>query len=273
MLPSPSSHLDGAIEALWHNLSLGPGICLCLFICAYSPHTSATEPTAGTVQGLVQYEGRIPLSSDTTNEGIHPPLFRVNPDNHGLPLAAVYLVPLHATAAFNAPEPTSEEFVEIDQDDLTFVPHVTAIQSGASILFTNSDIENHNVRALAEDPRNSMNIATSPSTDYDKRFRTEPQHTPIRLTCDIHPWMNAWIFVFEHSFFTLSDAEGNFSIEDVPPGNYQLNVRQPDGRLKAMTEIQVQPNETTSLTISFSKEHIGGKNICTPNPSQLSSTP
>src|SRR5690606_2719208 len=46
---------------------------------------------------------------------------------------------------------------------------------------------------------------------------------PVRLVCDVgHTWEHAWVHVFEHPYFAVSDAEGRFRISDVPPGRYQL---------------------------------------------------
>lgn len=247
---------------------IGLAISLPFCICACATHINAVELGNGRVQGLIQYEGRVPISSNANNEGVHPPLFQLNPDNNGLPHAAVYLLPLDTTRAFpldSTTEQSPEEFVEINQNDLTFIPHVTTIQAGTFILFTNSDPENHNVRALAENKNNKMNIVTTSSSDYDKRFHTEPGLKPIRLACDIHPWMRGWIFVFDYPFFAVTDANGKFSVKNVPPGNYRINAYQPDGQLKATSEIRIQPREETSLTIRFSSQHIGGKNIPTFN--------
>ena len=49
---------------------------------------------------------------------------------------------------------------------------------------------------------------------------------PIKVTCNIHPWMNAWVGVFDHPYFAVTDADGKFQIPLAPAGNYRLVVWQ-----------------------------------------------
>ena len=46
----------------------------------------------------------------------------------------------------------------------------------------------------------------------------------VRLRCDVHPWMAGWLVVVEHPYAAVTDAEGRFTIADVPPGAYTLAV-------------------------------------------------
>ncbi|MBI4657782.1 MAG: hypothetical protein HY735_02840, partial [Verrucomicrobia bacterium] len=77
---------------------------------------------------------------------------------------------------------------------------------------------------------------------------------PVRLGCDIHPWMRGWIYVFDHACFALTDEGGRFRIDSVPPGSYKLILRQPDigytserdvavsvGRI-ARIEVEIRPS-------------------------------
>jgi hypothetical protein len=46
----------------------------------------------------------------------------------------------------------------------------------------------------------------------------------VRLGCDVHPWMTAWVGVVEHPFFAVTDAEGRFEIAGVPAGSYTISA-------------------------------------------------
>jgi len=46
----------------------------------------------------------------------------------------------------------------------------------------------------------------------------------IELKCDIHPWMHAYVGVFDHPYFALSGAEGQFTLKDLPPGEYTIEA-------------------------------------------------
>ena len=46
----------------------------------------------------------------------------------------------------------------------------------------------------------------------------------VRVKCDVHPWMAAWVGVLDHPFFTVSAADGSFTIENVPAGTYTVEA-------------------------------------------------
>jgi hypothetical protein len=46
----------------------------------------------------------------------------------------------------------------------------------------------------------------------------------VSVRCDLHPWMQGWLGVLDHPYFAVTDAEGRFTLRDVPPGDYTLAV-------------------------------------------------
>jgi hypothetical protein len=60
-----------------------------------------------------------------------------------------------------------------------------------------------------------------------EKLRAQP--TPIQIACDVHPWMNAKLMVFNHPYFTITDADGKFEIAKAPTGRCRLMVRNSDG--------------------------------------------
>ena len=104
----------------------------------------------------------------------------------------------------------------MDQRNETFVPHVLAIMTGTTVDFPNSDAFYHNVFSLSKASRFDLGryaAGRSRAVRFDKPGI-------VRVFCDIHSHMNAYILVFSHPFFALSDAEGRYRIENVPPGTY-----------------------------------------------------
>jgi plastocyanin len=104
----------------------------------------------------------------------------------------------------------------MDQRNETFVPHVLAITTGTTVDFPNSDRIYHNVFSLSKTKRFDLGrypVGRSRPVRFD-----EPGI--VRVFCDIHSHMNAFILVFSHPFFAVTDAEGRYRIENVPPGNY-----------------------------------------------------
>ena len=104
----------------------------------------------------------------------------------------------------------------MDQRNETFVPHVLAITTGTTVDFPNSDKFYHNVFSLSKTrPFDLGRYAAGSSRPV--RF---DRAGIIRVFCDIHSHMNAFILVFNHPFFAMTDAEGRYRIENVPPGTY-----------------------------------------------------
>ncbi len=106
----------------------------------------------------------------------------------------------------------------MDQRNETFVPHLLAVTTGTIVDFPNSDRIYHNVFSLSRVARFDLGryaVGRSKSIRFDRPGI-------VRVFCDIHSHMNAFILVFSHPFFALTDLEGRYRIERVPRGTYTV---------------------------------------------------
>jgi plastocyanin len=144
--------------------------------------------------------------------------------------SVVYLeeAPQHAFA-----EPARGR-VSMDQRNEAFVPYVLAVTVGTVVDFPNSDRTYHNVFSLSKPKRFDLGRyarGSSKSVRFD--------HPGIvRVFCDIHSHMNAFVLVFAHRFFATTDAEGRYRIDDVPPGAYTV-VAWNDGQERSSRAVRV----------------------------------
>jgi len=126
--------------------------------------------------------------------------------------------------------PVPETPVILDQRGCRYEPHVLGVRVGQPLVVRNSDKVVHNVHGHSR--YTPMNPTQGPgSPDIEVVFEHREMKTAI--TCDRHPWMAARLFVEEHPWFTVSGPKGEFTIEGVPPGSYELEAyHEKYGRLK-----------------------------------------
>ena len=147
--------------------------------------------------------------------------------------------------AFPAP---AKPFV-MDQKSLLFQPHVLAVLLGATVQFLNSDKVQHNIfwPAISGDKKLSHNMGTWP-TGQDRSFKFD---TPgvVPLLCNVHPEMSAYIIVSPTPYFAVTDATGDFKINDVPDGSYTLSAWHEGMKVQAKP-IAVSGNATADFSLS-----------------------
>jgi plastocyanin len=113
------------------------------------------------------------------------------------------------------------EAVSLDQHGCTFTPHAVIAQSGQTIAFHNSDTVAHNVHALPK-ANAGFNMTVPPGGKPSERRFAKPE--PVRVKCDIHPWMGSWVFVNDTPFQALTGSDGRFSIRGLPAGTYEVEA-------------------------------------------------
>lgn len=139
--------------------------------------------------------------------------------------------------------------VVVDQKRCTYAPRVQGAVVGQAILIKNSDGTLHNVRAIAGD-KPVFNVAQPPmSRPVERPLPRDAER--LRLKCDIHPWMAAWVVLSPHPFFTVTKEDGAFALEHVPPGTYTLEAWHE--LLGAKTaEVKVEEGQEVALSFDFS---------------------
>ena len=122
----------------------------------------------------------------------------------------------------NMPRGMAGEFVErkarLDQRGQRFVPHIVAIGVGGTVDFPNSDPFFHNVFSLSD--VRSFDLGRY-ATGKSKTVRFDKPGV-VRVFCDIHAHMSAFIFVFAHPYFDVTDGQGRYRIDGVPAGTHAI---------------------------------------------------
>jgi plastocyanin len=199
----------------------GQGLAL-LALLGWAPLVSEA---AGTVEGRVTLGGPKPAAPARIDTSSDPACARENlldevvvlggKDGRGLASVVVRVVGPRPVAAVTSP-------VKVEQRACAYRPRVQGAVVGQPMEILNVDPTLHNVHAYAG-TKGLFNVAQPSGTPA--LTRPSPAGPgPVRLRCDIHRWMAAWVVYGDSPFFAVTDREGGFRLEGVPPGHWLLEV-------------------------------------------------
>lgn len=111
----------------------------------------------------------------------------------------------------------------LDQRDCHYVPRVVAMQVGQELLAKNSDPFLHNVHTNSRQ-NVPVNFAQPKVDPVGLRLKFIKTAETFKVTCDLHPWMMAWVAAFDHPYFAVTQADGSFKMPQLPVGTYTLRA-------------------------------------------------
>ena len=182
---------------------------------------TAASAAAGKVTGTVTYAGKAPRrqrikpTQDIAVCGRHAIYDEalIVAKQGGLANAVVAV-----EVGKQATRPTT---IHLDQVSCIFVPHVLATSVGSSLRITNSDPVLNSPHAYMG-KRTLFNIAQPLEGMEHKRKLKKPGL--VKMICDVHQWESAYIKVFDHSCFAVTDSNGAFTVANIPAGTYPVTV-------------------------------------------------
>lgn len=220
-------------------------VLFCLPVSAAAAYEETTVSDGGAIKGTVVYNGAVPMRKiiPTKDQEVcggvrDEPQIIVGPGNKVMG-AIAYLKDVPKGRKWERPKKASE----LVNDNCRFVPHVQVIPAGMNVAIVNSDPVLHNTHGFLI-KTTVFNVAM-PKTG----MRVErPLHKPgiVRVECDSHGWMLAWIYVADNPYYMMTGKDGTFTIGDVPPGNHTLVVWQEQAGTKEIA-VTVKPRETVTM--------------------------
>ncbi len=214
------------------------GLAACTLCSAVRPSEVVADDGAGwgALKGRVVWgEGPIPKPAEIKVEKnpehclAKGPLFSeelvVNEKNRGVRWVFLWLAPEPGGTPLTI-HPDLRDIkskqVEIDQPCCQFVPHALTLRQGQELIAKNSAPIAHNVHWTGHPVKNPGGNVIVPAGQSYVIQDLKADRFPVKISCDIHSWMNAWVRVFDHPYFALTDADGNFEIKQAPAGNFRL---------------------------------------------------
>lgn len=208
---------------------------------------------AATISGKVNFEGQAPEQEKLKMEAdpicqmqhsadVFAEKFIVN-SNGTLKNALVSVKEGLGDAKFETPS----EPVTLDQKGCQYSPHVFGVQVGQTLKIRNSDDTLHNVHGKTRQA-SVFNLAMPfKGLELEQKF---DQPDMVKFVCEVHPWMNAYVGIFAHPFFSVSNNEGTFEIKNLPAGTYVIEAWHE--RAGSQTQsVTVGADETKTVDFTF----------------------
>ncbi len=204
----------------------------------------------GTFEGQIVFRGAVPIREIVPTKDFEvcggpreEPAIRVGPDK-GVESAVVYLAGVTKGKAW----PPAGKVPVLNAKKCRFEPEVQVIPTGP-LETINSDPVWHNDHGYSG--KHTVFNFVLPHLNQN-RYTQLPNAGPIRVLCDVHNWMEGWVYVVDNPYYAITGTDGKFTISDVPPGEYDLVATQPfTGAVQQ--KVTAAPGKTVSMLIELKK--------------------
>jgi hypothetical protein len=139
----------------------------------------------------------------------------------------------------------------LDQKGCIYHPHVQGMRKGQSLSIKTSDPTAHNVHGYAKVNRPWNRSQPAGAADVVVRMLRDEVTPPIKVKCDIHPWMNAYVGVVDHPYFAVTGPDGSFELAKLPPGTYTVQAWHEEYDVIDQT-VTIGDDETKTVDFDYS---------------------
>lgn len=199
----------------------------------------ADDATLATIKGTIVYPDAVPAEKIITQAAAVPECIAkgqlkdqtwvVNAKNKGLKNVFVWIEPADAKRGSPFPKELIHPSlvkpkvgaISIDQPCCAFEPRVVAARAGQEFTFKNSAPIPHNAKWTSAN-NGEINPLIPKESEYKLPAPLIAERNVITLSCGVHGWMNAYIRVYDHPYFAVTDADGKFEIPMAPAGAFKL---------------------------------------------------
>jgi hypothetical protein len=216
-----------------------------------SAYQVVTVTNGGTISGTVKLSAPAPQvapimttkNQDYCGKSIQNPLYEVGKDS-GVANVEVFIKKIDQGKA----NPTGT--ITLLNEHCMFHPRVQGASTGEQITIASADPILHNTHPQVAATNATLYNIALPYKGFSVTKPLPANPELIRVKCDAHEWMRAWIWTFDHPYYATTDADGHFSIADVPPGTYELEAwHEVMGQKEA--PVTVAPGKPVTVDFTF----------------------
>ncbi|KAA3612066.1 MAG: hypothetical protein DWQ05_18875 [Calditrichaeota bacterium] len=215
-------------------------VCTFIFIWVYAVNVSAGE-----IKGVVLFSPQSVKTQARQTMPRYPHGKSRELPMHGIgntTQAVVYITGKFPDSTFSTPDTQPI----MDQRDEQFIPYILPVLAGTTVNFPNNDRVYHNIFSFSK--AKTFDLGKYP-TKTSKKVKFD-QTGVVKVYCEIHAHMNAFILVLPNPYYSVVNQDGKFSIPDVPAGTYQLKIFTGRGT-ESEKKIIVNDNRTTLVEFSL----------------------
>ena len=209
----------------------------------------------GTLSGRVNFDGKPPkkrsikmdadpVCGSAHKEPVYNQSFIINEAGY-LQNVLVYL----KDVKYNGNTPDTQAV--LDQNGCMYSPHVQGMMVGQDLLIKNSDATLHNIHGLPK--LNSEFNFAMPKVVKEKAIKMAKAENFIKIKCDVHSWMKAYISVFDHPYFAVTDDSGHYQIDNIPLGDYEVIAWQEKFKDKTLNASVTVSDSASAQNFTFVK--------------------
>ena len=209
----------------------------------------------GTLSGRVNFDGKPPkkrsikmdadpVCGSAHKEPVYNQSFIINEAGY-LQNVLVYL----KDVKYDGNTPDTQAV--LDQNGCMYSPHVQGMMVGQDLLIKNSDATLHNIHGLPK--LNSEFNFAMPKVVKEKAIKMAKAENFIKIKCDVHSWMKAYISVFDHPYFAVTDDSGYYQIDNIPLGDYEVIAWQEKFKDKTLNASVTVSDSASAQNFTFVK--------------------
>ena len=251
----------------WHRI-LAAVILITVASCGKQQSSESSTPlltvdpsTAGSITGTVTFDGTPPvfkpIDMSQSSACVHanpapvvPPVVVVG--DHGA-LANVVVYVKSGLGNFKYDTPSAPAI--LSQKNCMYGPHVLALMTDQPFEIQNNDPTMHNVHPMPKQNRQWSTSQPAGSAALKSSFARPEFAMPV--LCNVHPWMRALVFVFDHPYFSVSSKAGAFELDNLPPGTYTIEAwHETFGTLDQTVTIGARESKSISFAFKPNSESV-----------------